>query len=303
MSTASTARSGSGIGWCPHWSSATARWAVSAHRADTHDDTDDTDDTVTLTCSFLLVPARSCSFLFVCSGYYRYDEGFRPEFPGENTFAGRLVHPQHWPAALARGSGPHGQTGGRHRERRHRHHPGAIDGRPGSEGDNAAAVASYVAALPATDPIATRVQRWLPRQAASRAIRWKNVLLSTAINELSRHRPELLKSMLRRSVVTPLPAGFGIDTHFTPAYNPWDQRLCIAPDGDLFRAIGSGTADIVTDHIAEITCRRINLTSGRHLDADIIVSATGLNVLAIGGMALTSTASRSGCPTPSPTRA
>jgi len=256
------------------WSSATARWTVTAHRADIHDDTDDTDhETVTLTCSFLSV----------CSGYYRYDQGYRPEFPGEQTFAGTIVHPQHWPAdldftgkrAVVIGSGATAVT------------------LVPSMADQAAQVTmlqrspSYVAALPATDPIATRLQRWLPRQAASRAIRWKNVLFSTAINELSRHRPEMLKSMLRRNVVTALPAGFDVDTHFAPTYNPWDQRLCVAPDGDLFRAIRSGTADVVTDQIAEITSSGVALTSGRHLDADIIVAATGLNVLAIGGMALT----------------
>jgi cation diffusion facilitator CzcD-associated flavoprotein CzcO len=118
-------------------------------------------------------------------------------------------------------------------------------------------------------------------------IRWRNVLFAVGTYQLSRRRPELLKSILRRNAVRELPAGFDVDTHFAPTYNPWDQRLCIAPDGDLFRAIRSGTADIVTDHIAEITRSGINLTSGRHLDADIIIAATGLTVLAIGGIVLT----------------
>jgi monooxygenase len=248
------------------WSSATARWTVTAHR-------DDTDEPVTLTCSFL----------FICSGYYRYDKGYRPTFPGEESFAGTIVHPQHWPADLDYtgrrvviiGSGATAVT------------------LVPSMASKAAKVTmlqrspSYVAALPATDPIADRLRRWLTPRAAYRVIRWRNVLFAVGTYQLSRRRPELLKSILRRNAVRELPAGFDVDTHFAPTYNPWDQRLCIAPDGDLFRAIRSGTADIVTDHIAEITRSGINLTSGRHLDADIIVAATGLTVLAIGGIVLT----------------
>ena len=262
-----------------HWSSATARWTVTAHRTDTRDDPhhDARDDTHQETV------ALTCSFLFVCSGYYRYDQGYRPEFPGEQAFAGPIVHPQHWPADLdytgkrvvVIGSGAT-----------------AVTLVPSMAGRAARVTMlqrspSYVAALPATDRMATRLQRWLPRQVAARAIRWKNVLFSVATTALSRHRPEMLKSMLRRNVVKRLPAGFDVDTHFAPTYNPWDQRLCVAQDGDLFRAIRSGAADVVTDHITEITSSGIQLTSGRHLDADIIVSATGLNVLAIGGMVLT----------------
>ena len=249
-----------------HFSTATARWTVTAHR-------DDTDEPVTLTCSFL----------FVCSGYYRYDKGYRPTFPGEESFAGTIVHPQHWPADLdytdkrvvVIGSGAT-----------------AVTLVPSMAGKAARVTMlqrspSYVAALPATDPIATRLQRWPPQQVASRVIRWKNVLLGMATYQLSRRRPAVLKSILHRKVVRALPAKFDVDTHFAPTYNPWDQRLCIAPDGDLFRAIRAGNADIVTDHLAEITSTGINLTSGRHLDADIIVAATGLNVLAIGGIGLT----------------
>ena len=249
-----------------HFSSATARWTVTASR-------DDTAETVTLTCSFLSV----------CSGYYRYDQGYRPSFPGEEGFAGTIVHPQHWPADLdytgkrvvVIGSGAT-----------------AITLVPSMAGKAAKVTMlqrspSYVAPLPATDPIANRLRRWLSPRAAYRVIRWKNVLFGMATYQLSRRRPELLKSILRRNVARELPAGFDVDTHFAPTYNPWDQRLCIAPDGDLFRALRSGTADIVTDHIAEITRSGIDLTSGRHLEADIIVTATGLNVLAIGGIVLT----------------
>jgi len=276
-----------------HWSTATARWTVTARRissdrvsdraTDSDSDTgtasgsdgrhDDTAETVTLTCSFL----------FVCSGYYRYDRGYRPAFPGEETFAGPIVHPQHWPAELdyagkrvvVIGSGATAVT------------------LVPAMGGAAARVTmlqrspSYVASLPAVDPIAVRARRWLPPRAAYRVIRWKNVLFGIATYQLSRHRPDLLKAILRKNAVESLPAGFDVDTHFAPPYDPWDQRLCVAPDGDLFRAIRSGKADVVTDRISEITGNGIELASGRHLDADIIVAATGLNVLAIGGIRLT----------------
>jgi monooxygenase len=248
------------------WSTATARWTVTSRRADTGEE-------VMLTCSFLSV----------CSGYYRYDEGYRPHFPGEETFTGTIVHPQHWPVDLdysgkrvvVIGSGAT-----------------AVTLVPSMAGTAAHVTMlqrspSYVVALPATDPIADRLHRWLPARTAYQLVRWKNVLLGVGTYQLSRRRPEVLKSILRRNAAKALPAGFDVDTHFSPTYDPWDQRLCVAPDGDLFRAIRSGTAEIVTDRIDEITGSGIELASGRHLDTDIIVAATGLNVLAIGGIALT----------------
>jgi len=198
-----------------HWSSATARWTVTAHRTDTRDDPhhDARDDTHQETV------ALTCSFLFVCSGYYRYDQGYRPEFPGSRPSPGRSctrsIGRRIW---TTRASGWSSSAAARPPSPWSRRWP------QGSAVTMLQRSPSYVAALPATDRMATRLQRWLPRQVAARAIRWKNVLFSVATTALSRHRPEMLKSMLRRNVVKRLPAGFDVDTHFAPTYNPWDQR-------------------------------------------------------------------------------
>jgi monooxygenase len=248
------------------WSTASARWTVTAHR-------EDTGETVTLTCSFLSV----------CSGYYRYDEGYRPAFPGSEDFTGPIVHPQHWPDDLDHagkrvvviGSGATAVT------------------LVPSLAEQAAHVTmlqrspSYVAAVPSQDRGADRLRRRLPARAAYGVVRWKKVLVTTAVFQLSRRRPRLVRSLLRRDAIRRLPAGFDVDTHFAPSYNPWDQRLCVVPDGDLFGAISAGTADIVTDRIERFTATGIELASGRELPADVIVTATGLNLLAIGGIALT----------------
>ena len=250
------------------WSSETARWTVTAERTEP----DHAAETVTLTCSFLQV----------CSGYYRYDEGYSPDFAGAEDFTGRIVHPQHWPADLDHsgkrvvviGSGATAVT------------------LVPSMAETAAHVTmlqrspSYVAALPARDAIADTLRRRLPARTAYRVVRWKNVLYTMATYQLSRRRPKLMKAILRKGAAAALPAGYDVDTHFAPAYNPWDQRLCVVPDGDLFTAIRSGRADIVTDHIERFTATGIALKSGDELPADIIVTATGLNLLAIGGMSL-----------------
>lgn len=248
------------------WSTATARWTVTAIR-------DVTDETVTVTCSFLSV----------CSGYYRYDEGYRPDFPGMAEFAGQIVHPQHWPADLdytdkqvvVIGSGATAVT------------------LVPAMAEKAAHVTmlqrspSYVAAVPGTDHIADRLRQWLPARAAYWLIRWKNVLFTMGVYQLSRRRPQAMKALLRKSATRQLPMGFDVDTHFSPTYQPWDQRMCFVPDGDLFRAVRAGRADIVTDRIQRLTPTGVELGSGGQLPADIIVTATGLNLLAIGGMNLT----------------
>jgi monooxygenase len=247
------------------WSSETARWTVTAQRGDE-------DRTTTLTCSFLMV----------CSGYYRYDQGYSPDFPGADDFTGQIVHPQHWPADLdwtgkrvvVIGSGATAVT------------------LVPSMAESAARVTmlqrspSYVAALPASDALADGLRRVLPARLAHRLIRWKNVLYTMGTYQLSRRRPQLMKSVLRKKAAAALPPGYDVDTHFAPTYNPWDQRLCVVPDGDLFRAIRAGRADIVTDRIERFTATGITLASGAQLPADIIVTATGLNLLAVGGMAL-----------------
>jgi monooxygenase len=245
------------------WSSADSRWTVEAQRTDTG-------ETVTLTCGFL----------FTCTGYYRYDEGYTPDFPGLESFGGRFVHPQHWPEDLdyagrrvvVIGSGATAVT------------------LVPAMAETAAHVTmlqrtpSYIVALPAEDPFATLVRRALPPERAYSVIRWKNVLLTQLSFVLSRRTPRLMKAFFRKGVERSLPAGYDVDTHFRPPYPPWDQRVCLVPDADLFKALSTGTADIVTDRIETFTENGIRLASGRELEADVVISATGLNLLALGGM-------------------
>jgi cation diffusion facilitator CzcD-associated flavoprotein CzcO len=247
------------------WSSEQARWTVEAERSDTG-------ERVTL----------SCDFLWTCSGYYRYDEGFTPRFEGEERFAGPVVHPQHWPEDLdyagkrvvVIGSGAT-----------------AVTLVPAMAAQAAQVTMlqrspTYIASLPAEDRIATLLRRYLPDRAAYALVRWKNVLIQTLFFQLSRRRPELIKRFIRKGVRRSLPPGYDVDKHFKPRYEPWDQRMCLVPDGDLFRAISEGSAEVVTDTIASFTERGIALESGEELEADVIVTATGLNLLFLGGIAL-----------------
>ncbi len=250
------------------WSSADARWTVEVLRGQAEDG--QVGESVQM----------SCSFLFLCSGYYRYDEGYTPEFPGSERFAGQIVHPQHWSEdidyagkrVVVIGSGATAVT------------------LVPSMAASAAHVTmlqrspSYVVSLPAEDPIAKALRRFLPAKVAYPIMRWKNVLLTMASFQLSRRRPRAMKALIRKGLERQLPAGYDIDTHFKPSYNPWDQRLCLVPNGDLFEAIGEGRASVVTDHIDSFTETGIRLASGAELEADLIVTATGLNLLALGGL-------------------
>jgi monooxygenase len=245
------------------WSSAEARWAVEAERTDSG-------EKVELTCDFL----------WTCSGYYRYDEGYTPEFEGVERFDGPVVHPQHWPEDLdysgrrvvVIGSGATAVT------------------LVPAMAEQAAHVTmlqrspTYIASLPAHDRLAERLRRRLPDRVAYSIVRWKNVLIQSLFYQLSRRRPELIKKFIRRGVERSLPPGYDVDKHFKPRYNPWDQRMCLVPDGDLFGAISSGEASVVTDRIASFTERGIELESGEELEADVIVTATGLNLLFLGGI-------------------
>jgi monooxygenase len=246
------------------WSGEDALWTVEALRADTG-------ETVLLTCSFL----------YVCSGYYRYDEGYTPEFGGIDRFRGQVVHPQHWPEdldytgkrVLVIGSGAT-----------------AVTLVPSMAGQAAHVTMlqrspSYVASLPSRDPLADALRR-LPATVAYPVVRWKNVLITTLFFQLSRRAPGLIRSLLRKGAQKQLPAGYDVDTHFSPTYDPWDQRLCLAPDGDLFTAVRKGRASIVTDRIETFTETGVQLASGTELEADLVVTATGLNLLGIGGMTL-----------------
>jgi len=247
------------------WSSADARWRVEAERTDTG-------ETVTLSCGFLLA----------CTGYYRYDRGYEPDFPGAERFAGQIVHPQRWPADLdyagkrvvVIGSGATAIT---------------LVPAMAAEATHVTMLQrspTYVVSLPAADAVADALRGVLPAQAAYGIVRWKNVLRTMASVQLARRRPALMKAIVRRGLERILPEGYDIDTHFNPAYDPWDQRLCLVPDGDLFRALGSGRASVVTDHIDTFTERGLRLASGVEIQADVIVTATGLDLLVLGGMEL-----------------
>ncbi|MFL5900645.1 MAG: flavin-containing monooxygenase [Solirubrobacterales bacterium] len=247
------------------WSSEDARWRVEAERADTG-------EAVSVTCAYL----------WICSGYYRYDEGFTPEFEGAESFGGRIVHPQHWPEDLdyagkrvvVIGSGATAVT------------LVPAMAREAAQVTMLQRSPTYIASLPAEDPIASSLRRVLPDRAVYAIVRWKNVLLQTAFYQLSRRRPQAVKRMIRRGVERALPAGYDIDKHFKPRYNPWDQRMCLVPNGDLFEAIRDGSASVVTDTIARFTERGIELDSGEELEADVVVTATGLNLLFLGGIEL-----------------
>jgi cation diffusion facilitator CzcD-associated flavoprotein CzcO len=247
------------------WSSGQARWTVEAEVGEPRE------------------PVRyTCGFLFLCSGYYDYERGYLPAFAGREDFRGTLVHPQHWPAGLD------------YRGRRI-----VVIGSGATAVTLVPALAeaavqvimlqrspSYILSIPAEDVLARVIRRCLPGWAAYGLIRWKNVLLSLYLYRLCRRKPERAKRLLRRGLAKELPPDVDLDTHFKPRYEPWDQRLCFVPDGDLFRAIRAGRASVVTDEVVRFTRDGILLGSGRELPADIIVTATGLNLLAWGGIRL-----------------
>jgi cation diffusion facilitator CzcD-associated flavoprotein CzcO len=245
------------------WSTEDSRWTVEVERTDSG-------ETVTLTCGFL----------FVCSGYYRYDEGYTPDLPGVEAFGGQVVHPQHWPEDLdyagkrvvVIGSGATAVT------------LVPAMAREGAQVTMLQRSPTYIISMPGEDKIANRLRRHLPERAAYAIVRWKNVLLQSLSYRFARKRPQLMRKMLRRGVVNRLPAGYDVDTHFSPRYDPWDQRLCLIPDSDLFEALADGGAEIVTDRIETFTEGGIALESGTELEADIVVTATGLNLLFLGGM-------------------
>ncbi|MTE17268.1 flavin-containing monooxygenase [Nocardia aurantiaca] len=246
------------------WSSEQARWTVGFEH-------DGMPSTIT------------CSFLYLCSGYYRYDEGYTPEFAGIDDFRGEVVHPQHWPAELdyagkrvvVIGSGATAvtlvpamaQTAG---------HVTMLQRSP-----------TYIMSAPSVDAIATKLREWFGTRRAYAITRWKNVAVGTLIYQLSQRRPRMMRKFFRDLTIKQLPEGYDVDTHFNPTYNPWDQRLCLVPDGDLFRSIRDGRASVVTDRIDRFTADGVRLESGKELAADIVVTATGLDLLALGGIALT----------------
>ncbi|HSV39616.1 MAG TPA: NAD(P)/FAD-dependent oxidoreductase, partial [Nocardioidaceae bacterium] len=225
----------------------------------------------------------TCGWLWNCAGYYDYSRGYRPGFPGQADFAGQIVDPQFWPEDLdyegrkvvVIGSGATAVT--------------LVPAMAGVAEHVTMLQRSptYVLSLPLRDVFALTLRKFLPTRTAYFLARWKNIFLYMGIYKVSKWRPAVMKRIVRHGVAKALPEGFDIDTHFTPTYDPWDERLCFVPDNDLFLAIGSGDASVVTDTIDTFTEKGIRLASGIELEADIVVTATGLVVQPFGGAALT----------------
>ena len=246
-----------------NWSSTNQRWLVTAELGDTGEQ-------VTI----------DCQFIFSCSGYYDYDQGYTPEFAGIDKFKGQVVHAQHWPEKLnykdkrvvVIGSGAT-----------------AVTLVPTMSKDTASLVMlqrspTYIASVPKEQPLAEKLRKWLPDRWVFRLTRWSRVFFQIYLYQLSRKKPQQLKKLLLGRVRQEMGPDYDVDTHFTPDYNPWDQRLCAVPDGDLFAAIREGRAEVVTDHIDHFNKQGIELKSGQQLDADIVVLATGLNLKFAGGV-------------------
>jgi monooxygenase len=222
----------------------------------------------------------TCNFLFMCSGYYKYEEGYSPEFAGAKDFAGRIVHPQKWPEVLdyagkrvvVIGSGATAVTLVPEMAKTAAHVT-MLQRSP-----------TYVISLPAQDAFANKLRARLPSKLAYHLIRWRNVLLGMYFFQLSRRKPAKVKQFILGGVKMALGPDYDVDTHFTPRYNPWDQRLCLVPDGDLFGAIRQGSASVVTNQIDSFAEKGIRLKDGSELEADVIVTATGLNLQVLGGM-------------------
>jgi monooxygenase len=245
------------------WSTETATWTVHATRGAER-------EPITFTCNFL----------FMCSGYYSYRGGHRPEFPGAERFAGTIVHPQEWPEDLAYqgkrvvviGSGATAMT---------------LVPAMAPDVEHITMLQrspTYVVSAPDVDKIANRLRKVLPPELAYRITRWKNVGFQQMVYRKTRTQPDKVKAKLLKMVRKELGPDYDVDTHFTPSYDPWDQRLCLVPNSDLFVAIRSGKASVVTDEIRTFTETGIELRSGDHLDADIIVTATGLELVTLGEM-------------------
>lgn len=245
------------------WSSADARWTVTAATAT---------GPVELTCGFL----------YLCTGYYRYDHGYAPALPGAERFRGTVVHPQSWPADLdwsgrrvvVVGSGAT-----------------AVTLVPALARDAAHVTMlqrspSYLLSVPTRDPLARRLFGRFPAARVAPLVRARNIALTSLVYRLSRRFPTWMRRRLVDAARAQLPAGFDVDTHFSPAYAPWDQRLCVVPSGDLFRAVRAGRASVVTDRITTLTEHGVTLASGAELPADVVVTATGLALQLLGGATL-----------------
>ncbi len=220
----------------------------------------------------------SCNMLFVCTGYYNYKNGYTPDFPGVENFKGSIIHPQHWPENLnytnkkvvVIGSGATAVT---------------IVPKMANETAKITMLQrspTYVGAFPNKDKVAAILKSILPKKTAHKVIRFKNIVIQIIFFNVCRKWPKTMKKLLVKGVQKQL-GDIPANPHFSPNYKPWDQRFCVAPDGDLFQTLKQGKADIVTDHIETFTEKGIKTTSGKELEADIVISATGLKLLAFGG--------------------
>ncbi|HEY0685147.1 MAG TPA: NAD(P)/FAD-dependent oxidoreductase [Steroidobacter sp.] len=246
------------------WSSETALWTVEAERASGE------------------IAHFTCGFLFMCSGYYNYDAGYTPEFAGTERFKGRIVHPQKWTEdidyagkrVVVIGSGATAVTLVPELAKTAAHVT-MLQRSP-----------TYIVARPQEDAIANWLRRRFPAKFAYGVTRWKNVLLGMLFYNLCRRAPERMKQKIIQLVKDELGGACDVDRHFTPRYNPWDQRLCLVPNGDLFVALKEGKASVVTDQIDTFTERGLKLKSGAELAADLVVTATGLNLQVLGDLQL-----------------
>jgi cation diffusion facilitator CzcD-associated flavoprotein CzcO len=246
------------------WSSAEGKWTVEARR-------EDTGENLRFTCNFLIGG----------TGYYDYDEGFTPDFPGRNRYKGKVVHPQHWPEDLdytgkrivVIGSGATAITLIPNLAAKAKHVT-MLQRSP-----------TYVMNLPERDPITNALRPLLPKKVLYGLIRSRNVSMQLLMFRISRARPEVIRKFLLGQLRKQLGPNFDLK-HFSPKYNPWEERLCVVPDGDMFKVLRSGKASVNTDEIETFTERGIQLKSGLELEADIIITATGLNMKLLGGMTL-----------------
>ena len=245
------------------WSSADAVWTIEAERGADHE------------------PVRfTCDFLFGCTGYYDYAAGYTPEFAGVADFKGRVIHPQQWPEGLdykdkkviVIGSGATAVT------------IIPVIAETAAHVTMLQRSPTYIVSRPTDDALAKSLRRYLPTGIAFSIARWYYVLFGLYFFNLSRRKPDAVKQWIVSQARAQLGADYDVKTHFTPRYNPWDQRLCLAPDADFFKAIKAGKADVVTDQIATFTETGIRLQSGRELTADIVITATGLKLQLLGGI-------------------
>ena len=224
----------------------------------------------------------SCNFFFSCGGYYNYDEGYTPDFARADTFKGSIIHPQHWPEDLdysdkniiVIGSGATAVT---------------LVPTLAKTAANVTMLQrspTYIASRPEQDKMANMFRRYLPSKVAYSLSRWKSVLVGMYLYSVSKRKPEQAKKFIINSIKNYLGPDYDVDKHFTPSYDPWDQRVCLVPNGDLFKAIKHGKATMVTDHVECFTNQGIKLQSGGELSADIIITATGLKAEILSGMSL-----------------